>query len=183
MEKVHSLILGSLLGDGYMSCKTHAYLKICHSIKQKEYVDWKYAFLAPFINTKPKCYKGNGQRIGYRFCTRSLPLFTDYYYQFYDKNRHKIIPDYLPLTPFALAIWFMDDGAQNRTSVYLNTQQFSLRDKFKLLSTLSKMYGIEGNLNKDKQYFRIRLFKDSAQILKNLIYPHVPHFMKYKFPL
>lgn len=68
-----SLIIGSLLGDGYMSCKINAYIKICHSIKQKTYVDWKYQILSSMVNTKPKLNKGNGNRIAYRFCTRSLP--------------------------------------------------------------------------------------------------------------
>jgi len=68
-ETQHSILIGSLLGDGYMSCKTHAYLKICHSIHQKKYVDWKYSFLSPFVLTKPQARKGNGSRIGYRFCT------------------------------------------------------------------------------------------------------------------
>lgn len=72
------LIVGSLLGDGYMSCKDNAYLQICHSIKQKAYVDWKYRHLSSLVNTKPKSYKGNGNRIGYRFCTRSLESLTPF---------------------------------------------------------------------------------------------------------
>lgn len=181
-EEQHSLVVGSLLGDGFMSCKTNAYLQITHSIKQKAYVDWKYQFLAPFVLTKPKSYLGNGKRIAYRFCTRSLPQFTSLYYQFYD-NRKKIIPSDFQLTPFCLAIWFMDDGARNRKSVYFNTQQFSCIEQQHLLLMLKKQYGLLGALNKDKQYLRIRLFQSSANKLKNLIKPLIPSFMYYKLPL
>ena len=88
-DQQQSLIIGSLLGDGYMSCKTHAYLKIGHSIKQKDYVDWKYSFLSSFVLMKPSSYKGNGTRIGYRFWTRSLPVFTKYYQDFNPTNVKK----------------------------------------------------------------------------------------------
>ena len=40
-----SIIIGSILGDGYLriiSGRNNAFLEINHSIKQKEYVDWKY---------------------------------------------------------------------------------------------------------------------------------------------
>lgn len=182
-EDQKSLIVGSLLGDGYMSCKTHAYLKIGHSIKQKDYVNWKYSYLSGFVLTKPKAYRGNGQRIGYRFCTCSTKVFTDFYQIFYDKNKKKIIPKNLVLTPLALAIWFMDDGSQNRKSVYFNTQQFAINDQYSLLNLLYEQFGFEGNLNKDKSYHRIRLYQDSAQELKSIIQPLMPKFMHYKLPL
>lgn len=180
-ETQHHLILGSLLGDGYMSCKTHAYLKIGHSIKQKSYVDWKYSLLSSFVRTKPKTYKGNGTRIGYRFCTRSLPVFTEFFDEFYSKKK-KVIPKKLNLSPFSLAIWYMDDGAKNRSSAYL-TQQFSESEQRYLLRILEEQFGIKGNLNKDKSYLRIRLFQESAQKMKRLIKPLMPEFMHYKLPL
>lgn len=182
-EIQQSILIGSLLGDGYMSCKTHAYLKIGHSINQKEYVDWKYSLLSEFVRTKPKAYKGNGKRIGYRFCTRSLPILTPYYLWFYGKFKKKHIPDSLQLTPISLAVWYMDDGAQNRESAYLNTQQFSITDQFKLLQILKKQFNLEGNLNKDKQYYRIRLYRQSAQQFKYIIAEHMPQCMHYKLPL
>ena len=68
-EKQKSLIEGCLLGDGYMRCKTNAHLQITHSIKQKDYVDWKYENLSEFILTPPKSYKGKEQELA----TASLP--------------------------------------------------------------------------------------------------------------
>lgn len=182
-EDQDSLIIGSLLGDGYMSCKRNAYLKICHSIKQKKYVDWKYVFLSQFVHTKPHSYQGNGSRIGYRFLTRSLPVFTRYYRLFYDERKRKHIPDLPNLTPLALAIWYMDDGARNRKSAYFNTQQFSVEDQLKLLKLLKRSFGNEGNLNRDKKYWRIRLYQLDAQKLKDIIYPYMPSCMHYKIPL
>ncbi len=166
-----------------MSCKTNAYLKIGHSIKQKSYVDWKYSFLSSFVQTKPKSYRGNGQRIGYRFLTKSLPVLTPYYHLFYGQNGQKQIPKNLELTPLALAVWYMDDGAKNRKSAYLNTQQFSQVGQLSLLKQLENNFDLKGNLNRDKQYYRIRLFQESAQRMKKLIQPLMPDFMHYKLPL
>lgn len=60
------VILGSILGDGYMRKKTNAHLQITHSYIQKEYVDWKYEILKDLVLTKPSVYRGNANRIGYR---------------------------------------------------------------------------------------------------------------------
>jgi hypothetical protein len=77
----------------------------------------------------------------------------------------------------------MDDGARNRKSLYLNTQQFTINDQLKLLSFLDQQFGFRGNLNRDKSYFRIRLFQSSAQQFKKMVEPIIPKFMKYKLPL
>ena len=51
------LILGCVLGDGYMRKKTHAHLQITHSLKQKDYVDWKYQKLKSLVSTPPTRYQ------------------------------------------------------------------------------------------------------------------------------
>jgi hypothetical protein len=176
-----SIIIGSLLGDGYMRCKRNAYLQICHSIKQKMYVDWKYSFLKQYVKNKPKAYQGNGIRVGYRFYTKALPIFTPIYRIFYPAGA-KILPDNIVLDPTILAIWYMDDGSRNRRSAYLNTQQFSMKDQKKIVLLLKK-YGFESNLNKDGKYHRVRFYQQSAQKLKHMIQIHMPRCMHYKLPL
>jgi len=76
------------------------------------------------IITKPKARKSNGERIAYRFTTRSLPIFTEYY-KWFCRNGKKKIPSDLILDARILAVWFMDDGSKSRNAFYLNTQQFS----------------------------------------------------------
>jgi len=182
-EDQKSVVIGALLGDGYMSCKTNAYLKIGHSIKQKEYVNWKYQYLSEFVIQPPSQYQGNGSRVGYRFWTRSLPIFTSFYRSFYDEMGKKIIPSQLSITPLALAVWYMDDGAKNRTGAYFNTQQFNFDSQQILIQILSKQFDLQGKLNRDKKYLRIRLTKDSGQKLKKIIAPIMPNCMFYKLPL
>lgn len=179
-EFQQQLILGCVLGDGYMRKKTNAHLQITHSIKQKEYVDWKYKILKNLVSTPPKAYKGNANRIGYRFFTRSLPELTLIHDKFY-RNKVKVVPLDIKLTPISLAVWYMDDGSKSGGSCYFNTQQFDFAGQVRLIKTLNK-FGIEASLNKDKIYLRIYISVSSTSLLTNLIQPYIIDSMRYKLP-
>ena len=176
-----SIIIGSLLGDGYARTipgRKNAFLEINHSITQKKYVDWKYSVLKSISGSPPKARKGNGKRIAYRFYTRQHPELTQLAHLFY-KDGKKVIPRIL-IDSVSLAIWYMDDGSKCRDSdIYLNTQQFTFNDQQYLLEILAS-FGIHARLNKDKNYFRIRLLKESIPKLKDLISDHVIDDMRYK---
>ena len=176
-----SFIVGTLLGDGYIrqvKGRKNAFLEVNHSITQKEYVEWKYQILKNLTRSGPKLRKGNGSRIAYRFFTKQHPEFTKIMDLFY-KDKKKCIPD-LKLDPMILAVWFMDDGSRcGEENVYLNTQQFSKEDQEKLLESLREI-GLEGTLNKDKQYYRIRFKTSSISKLFGIIENNIIPSMKYK---
>jgi hypothetical protein len=96
-----------------------------------------------------------------------LPVLTPYYEAFYAGDR-KIIP-ILKLTPLALAVWFMDDGSKSHHAVYFNTQQFDLESQQRMVHMLGAQLGLRGTLNRDKQYYRIRIAVDSIPRLRKLI--------------
>lgn len=77
----------------------------------------------------------------------------------------------------------MDDGSKSRTSIYLNTQQFSLEEQELLRKTLRDQWGIETTLNKDKQYLRIRIRVSSIEKFVVLIKPYLLPQFYYKLPL
>jgi hypothetical protein len=167
----HELVIGCLLGDGAMRCKTNALLEINHSVHQRSYVDWKHRHLAELVSTPPKVRNGNGGRLAYRFVTRSLPELTPYFRLFYGSDG-KQVPD-LVLTPLTMAVWFMDDGARSRNAVYLNTQKFNEMSQRKLLSLLLEQWGIMATVNRDKSYYRIRISVEGTARLASLIEPHL----------
>jgi len=181
-EFERSIIIGSLLGDGYMRImpgRANAFLEINHSIKAKEYVDYKYESLRRLCESAPKERNTNDGRVAYRFFTKQHKELTDFYNQFY-KNNKKIIPKDLILDPIILAIWYMDDGSKCRDhDIYLNTQQFSISDQKILLNKL-RLLGIDARLNKDKKYFRIRILKTSIKTFMEIIFPYVFESMRYK---
>ena len=177
----HEVLVGTLLGDGTLrrqAGKLNAYLEVNHSYAVKEYVDWKYRIFQQYVLTPPKRRRGNGQRVAYRFTTRSLPQFTQYYFWFYGGKKR--IPEDLQLTPRVLAVWFMDDGSKSRSSCYFNTQQFPLEDQQRLQWLLRSTSSIESSLNKDKIYWRIRITTESTKILHALIRPYILPYYRYK---
>jgi recombination protein RecA len=179
-EVQHQLVVGTLLGDGSMRCKTNALLEINHSAGQQSYVEWKYRQLEDLVATPPKLRRGNAGRIACRFVTRSLPALTPYFRLFYANGR-KAVPD-VELTPLTLAVWFMDDGCRSRSAVYLNTQQFDVASQQRLLGLLREQWSIDGALNRDKRYHRIRLTVEGTKRLAGLIEPLMLTELKYKLP-
>ncbi|MDD2934879.1 MAG: hypothetical protein PHX25_00190 [Candidatus Pacebacteria bacterium] len=181
-QQQKSVIMGSILGDGYVRIapnRKDAFLEINHSIKAKEYVDWKYSILKNICVSPPKGSSGENDRKAYRFFTKQHPEITDLMKNFY-KNKSKTIPNNLELDSIILAVWFMDDGSKSRKNdVYLNTQQFSMKEQKILLHSLRKM-GLKARLNKDKKYYRIRFLKESIEKLNSIIEPHIIPSMKYK---
>lgn len=179
-EMQHSVIVGSLLGDGAMRCKTNALLEINHSFAQREYVDWKYHVLANLVATPPRARNGNAGRRAYRFTTRSVPQLTPYFEAFY-LGRRKVVPK-LELTALALATWFMDDGCKSRRSVYLNTRQFDLGSQMRMLDMLLEQWKLDATLNRDKSYHRIRIAVASMERFRLVVEPHMRQELRYKLP-
>ena len=177
-----SIIIGSLLGDGYVRIvprRYDAFLELNHSYSQKEYVDWTFEMLKSICRSGPKMRNGNGKRIAYRFTTRQMPDITKLFKLFY-ANGKKQIPNNLKLDPIMLAVWFMDDGSKCGTSnVYFNTQQFNAHDQEKCMKMLSEV-GIESALNKDKKYLRVRIKVASILRLFSIVSPHIIPSMAYK---
>ncbi len=179
-EVQRQIVVGSLLGDGTMRCKTNALLEINHSSSQSSYVDWKYRHLADLVRTPPQARKSNGGRIAYRFVTRSLEELTPYFRLFYDTGR-KRVPK-LELTRLTLAVWFMDDGSRSRSAVYLNTQQYDETSQKLLLRLLRDQWGIEATLNRDKTYYRIRISVAGMERFRELVEPFLLPEFRYKLP-
>ncbi len=177
-----SIIIGSILGDAYLRIlpgRKNAFLEINHSIKAREYVDWKYSLLKNIVLSPPKERESNKWKKAYRFFTRQHPELTKILNSFY-KNKRKIIPKDLELDPIILAVWFMDDGSKTKKGdIYLNSQGFSFHDQKRLIYLLRKI-GIKARLNKDKKYYRMRILKESIPFFNKIIKPYIIPSMEYK---
>lgn len=182
-KRERSVVIGCLLGDGHMRIvpgRRNAFLEINHSIKARAYVDWKYSELQRICRSAPtERASGTEGRRAYRFTTKQMEQLTELYHQFYRVGK-KTVPKDLRLDHLALAVWYQDDGSKSRSSdIYLNTQQFSLLDQKRLLHQLRE-HKIRARLNKDKQYYRIRILKDSIPLFMKMIENDVIASMRYK---
>lgn len=188
-EEQLSIIKGSLLGDGGLqeawsgTSKNYRFAKM-HSIKQKNYVDWVYKKLKPFILTPPWLYKPT-QSI--RLRTISHPELTKLKNQFYDgkkkilpKNIRDIISD-----PIALAIWFMDDGNIIRVNgqsygCHINTQSFTESENRKLLKLFKKIWGIDCTTQRNNGKQRLYVRSKNRSNFVAIVSKHIIPSMKYK---
>lgn len=181
IEEQQSVIVGSLLGDGYLDETTKGYsLRIHHGIKQKDYVDWKYNFLKNIVNSAPKVY---GTRVYFRTVSHPyLSILRKLFYQ----NHRKIIPKELikdVINPLVLAVWIMDDGTNELAHgqcLKINSQSFTYKEQVFLCKVLKDKFNLESNINKDRQYFRIRFYKPSMPNLINIVRPYILQSMFYK---
>ncbi len=173
----HTIIIGSLLGDIHIQ-KTNALTEKCrlrfsHSIKQKNYVDWKYTvFKNQFCSkTKPPyktarilkdCFQGE-----YIFYTEYANEFSWYHSTWYtqkikvDENgklkytyKKKIPNNILELLvdPVMLAIWYLDDGSKRNdcNACRLATQSFSEKENIMLQQCLQTNFNLSVTINKYK---------------------------------
>ena len=180
-EAQEALLVGCLLGDGAMRCKTHALLEINHSVGQRAYVEWKYRQLEELVATPPKARVSGWQRAACRFTTRSVPQLTPLYRRFYAKGQ-KQVPEGLVLKPLSVAVWLMDDGARSYRAVYFNTQKFDRVSQERLIQLLREPHSIDARLNRDKCYWRLRIAVDSVGRLADIVRPHLLPMFDYKLP-
>lgn len=183
-----SILIGCILGDGYLEpnwSKTNYRLSICHSARQKDYIDWKHSIFKELILNSPYLYK---KTMSLKIRTISHSKFTELRNIFYKDNK-KIIPKNIIsyLDPLTIAIWFMDDGNINRWVKYpslytyhINTQSFTVNENKLIVKALKNKYKINAKIHKNNGYPRLYICMDSKMILRKLIEPFVHKSMQYK---
>jgi len=191
LNKTQGSILGGLLlGDGHLEAITRDQtyrLKVEHSLKQKEYVDWLCDEFADFIRKEPytKIKSLHEKQFScYGFTTCSSGLFQFYARQFYS-GRKKIIPKLFAklIDPLALAIWFMDDGSfksiHHKTYI-IHSVGYAKCDLVIVQKVLNEKFGIKVALHKQYDRWRIYFLSETAHKFKKLIERHVIPSMRYK---
>ena len=184
------IIIGSLLGDGSIQINDkyrNARFSFRHSIKQKDYFDWKVkelqAISGPRFMWKQKSGFGDGEI--WRYQSKALPELTEIYKLTHVGKRLTVRRKWLnKLTPLSLAIWWLDDGsliANGRKGV-ICTDSFTC-DEHKLLAAyLLKARGVKVNISKVKKVYKGNLkeyyrlwFRSSEELKKflRLVLPYI----------
>ena len=187
------ILIGLLLGDAHLENQYRSgmgRLKIEHSYKQKDYVDWLYGEFRGWVRTSPRKRErlswGKPQN-KYGFTTYGHKLLGKFRDLFYNRDGRKIVPKNIEsyLTPLSLAIWFMDDGSiksVRHKGMFLNTQAFRVLEVKRLQKALKKKFLIETIVRKDKSGFQIYILGKSADNFMKLIRPRIIPSMEYKIP-
>lgn len=188
------VIIGSLLGDGRLECRSSgkrypisARLRIHQSDKQKEYVFWKYNQLKNLVLKEPRKVKAwydpkrKKEHFSWYFHTKTFESLGDLHYYFY-KNGRKILPSQIFdfLTPRAIAIWFMDDGSNTKESYTISTHCFSMKEQERIRKYLKEKYGIMATIVKDRTKHKIAIGKKEYKKFNSLIESFIIPSMNYK---
>ena len=195
-KRQKEILIGVILGDGHIEKLYNPILgklKIEHSYKQKDYVDWLYREFRSWVRSKPRLrkVKAFGKIYWkYGFATYGHRLLGEFRERFY-KGKKKVVPRSLEkdITPLGLAVLYMDDGSiksKRHKGVFLNTQGFEDDELRILQKILENKFGIKsttreqtrGKITKKQIYFG----GEAGERLIALIRPYIIPSMEYKIP-
>ncbi len=183
------IIMGKLLGDGHLETVNGRTirLKIEHSLKQRDYVDWLYNELENLASSKPKIkqQKVNGKiynKYWFNSCYNVSLRF--YYHQFY-KDKKKVVPKLIHrwLTPLTLAIWYMDDGSvksKYHRAKIINTQSFDQDDLKRLQLALLRNFNIKTKLRKQREGWQIYILATEINTFNKVVRKYILPCFEYK---
>jgi hypothetical protein len=188
-DRQKQILMGMLLGDAHLERQKGAVLarlKIEHSLAQSAYVEWKYREWRDWVRTPPKA-RVRSNRLGtvstnIGFTTLSHVELERFRLLFY-RDRHKVVPADLELTPLSMAVWFMDDGSRKSSQcrgLYLNTQGFTSVEVELLQSVIRRDVGVETTVRRQRDGLQIYIPAPSASELSAFIVNYILPSMRYK---
>lgn len=185
-QVAYEVAVGTLLGDGTVSDK-NAYLAFGHCRDQRQYVELKARALSELV---PIVYDGVARvkSVGREYlttrcrtrATRSLRILRGRFY----RERRKVLPAGLKLTPRIFAIWFLDDGytridPRRRPLSEIAAHSFSAEDISTLIQCLSRDLGIRG-YTLESSPGRIHFGADASRQISEIVAPYCPSCLRYK---
>jgi hypothetical protein len=188
-DRQKQILVGMLLGDAHLERQAGALtarLKIEHSITQKAYVDWKYVEWRDWVRTPPKA-RVRHNRLGTSstnvgFTTLSHVELEEFRLKFY-RDRRKVIPEDIELTPLTMAVWFMDDGSKKSSQcrgLYLNTRSFTQAEVVLLQDVMRRDVGVGTTVRQQREGLQIYVPAPSAPTLTAFITREMLPSMRYK---
>lgn len=188
------VILGSMLGDGYIAYRPlagyrNAYL--CIRQEDKQYTIYKNKLLKGLVTGHIghqiviRKDKNNRREDTYYFNSFTHKELTSFWNLFYSTGV-KIIPQYLlkNIKPLGLAIWFMDDGClQGKPSsryFKFSTNSFTLQENKSLQKMFKNRFGINSNIHKSMNSCILLLTKEGTDKFRKLIKKFIIPSMHYK---
>lgn len=203
-KRIKSIVIASYLGDGTISKPAtpndNCYLKISHSIKQKEYIEYKANLFGDLANQPyivNRLFKDKPYTC-ITFETHRNKFFRQLRQHYRDGRKYlkKWMLNYLDLE--GVAIWYMDDGSLKRAKrKYKDGTIKTVCEgcKFAICSLSEKEYNllIKYFNNKYNLFPKVYLThgkypvlvfnKTESDKLFSLISPYIPEFMRYKIDL
>lgn len=195
-KKQKSLIIGCILGDGYITKKTkegNSYLSIQHSEKQYEYLVYKRnRFIEEGFDVS-KIYDVSRKYKAYRFNVKLRLVFNNLRHALYPNGNKTISRHFLNwLDSEGLAIWVMDDGnsavkfKDNKCVsrwISIATYDFTYQEHIIIQKYMNVVHHLNMKIYKDRKYFRSHFNSTESNKLIPIIKPYFIPSMEYKIDL
>lgn len=196
-KRQNSIILGTLLGDGFLqkTGRENARLRLEHGGKQKEYLVWKgkqfpRLFLGKPVQVKRVHPKTLRTYEYWRWQSNSSPILGKWQKMFY-RNGKKHIPENLAELlndSLALAVWYMDDGyfyyKNHNCCSYIYLGRVSKVEANIAAKAIALNFGIQTKIYDKKQKgFALFFSVEETKKMHDLIRSHVLKIFDYKLSL
>lgn len=180
MNKKDQLIYSMLLGDGWL-CKKD--LRIQHSEKQLNYLKWKRKLLIKEgIDCGTIKYRNNNGFPAFYFYTKSYSFIESFKKKNYNPDKTACVLNNLNnLTPFSIAVWYMDDGGLSQkyrdgkllaNELMLNTG-LSKEENQIIIDYFKNVWGIQFSQCKNRSVYRLRCGTKEARKFADIVKPYV----------
>lgn len=192
-KDILSIIHGSLLGDAHAEKRKLSVGTRISFFQEDSHVGYllylhKFLSGAGYCNDKTPAIstrlgvKGKVRKI-IRFSTWTYTSFNWIHDEWYVNGR-KCIPKSIDqyLTPLALAIWIMDDGAKVGKGFKFSTNSFTYDECIYLIHVLYKNFNLKASVQSagTKDQYIIYIWKESINDLCKIVSPYIIPEMKYK---
>ena len=177
-EKQKDILIGCILGDAYIS--PLGKIRIEQSIKQIDYLQWKYQELKSLAY--PSLPREVVHKIGekeYKSMIFTLRQYFRLWRMIFYQGKKKVFPNNLLLTPLSLAVWYMDDGCWTGKKCVISIESFDLENSQNVQNVFYNQFSIETIVGKNR---KLVVRKRSHQKFYDLISPYIIPSMKYKIP-
>ena len=190
-QRQKSILVGSLLGDATIELRwRNARARFDHSVKQKDYLFWKYSELQNITTSKPRLVKQSihwqTKKIytNWHFSTKAISELNEYRHIFYRNNR-KVVPINISeifTDPLSLAVWIMDDGYKRNDcdAVRISTEAFTLEENRLLISCLNDNFHLQATIHRKGKWLNLYIPQPSMMSLRNLLKVYILPSMRYK---
>lgn len=188
-----SIIYGSLLGDAHAEKRLSSVGTRISFFQEDTHLKYIYYLhnllsIAGYCNNKLPISR---QRLGSKGKVRKIVRFHTWTYTSFNFirdewyiNGRKCVPKNIGkyLTPLALAIWIMDDGAKLGKGLKFSTNSFTYEECTYLIDVLYNNFKLKASVQSagSKDQYIIYVWKESMENLYEIVSPYIIPEMKYK---
>ena len=184
-QQQRAVLTGTLLGDGSLPVHgRYPRLFVKHKADHRALALFKYEVFREFISMAPHVFdqRLNGRRYPcVQFVTRTQAAFAAWRERFYC-GRRKIVPADIAsdLSPLAVAVWLMDDGAADYAGLTFQTHSFQREETSRLAVALREEYGLRVGIRANRGSTILYVYSDSIPRLREIVMPFVLPDLRYK---